>query len=148
VSRSVLNYQVPDGAFHGCVIYGDLAEHDQTQAFIERIAQHLGQPSAGTDLPSKEVLTRQRLLMQEMLDKIQQDYSVDDINHIKPGIAEATRVMLRRVPALLMVSDINHPDVEHLMLLAAEKSVRVDVCPDMPFHACSLIKALTHTETH
>jgi hypothetical protein len=148
VSRSVLNHQVPAGAFHGCVIYSNLAEHDQTQAFIERIAQHLGQPSAGTDLPSKEVLTRQRLLMQEMLDKIQQDYSVDDINHIKPGIAEATRVMLRRVPALLMVSDINHPDVEHLMLLAAEKSVRVDVCPDMPFHACSLIKALTHTETH
>jgi len=148
VSRSVLNYQVPDGAFHGCVIYGDLAEHDQTQAFVERVAQHLGQPTEGITLPSEKELTRQRFLMQEMLSQIQRVYDISDINHIKPGIAEATRVMLRRVPALLMVRDAGHPDVEHLMLLAEEKSVPVDVNPDMPFQACSLIKALARRETH
>ncbi len=148
VSRSVLNYQVPDGAFHGCVIYRDLAKHDQTQAFIERVAQHLGQPTEGITLPSEKELTRQRFLMQEMLSQIQHVYDISDINHIKPGIAEATRVMLRRVPALLMVRDAGHPDVEHLMLLAEEKGVPVDVNPDMPFQACSLIKALARRETH
>lgn len=148
VSRSVLNHQVPTGAFHGCVLYSDLAKYDQTQVFIERVAQHLGQLTEGTTLPSKEELTHQRFLMQEMLSQIQCVYDINDINHIKPGIAEATRVMLRRVPALLMVRDIDHPDVEHLMLLAEEKSVPVDVCPDMPFHACALIKALARTEAH
>ncbi|MBQ0832399.1 cysteine protease StiP family protein [Marinobacter sp.] len=148
VSRSVLNHQVPTGAFHGCVLYSDLAKYDQTQAFIERVAQHLGQPTKNTTLPSGEELARQRLLMQEMLSHIQCVYDISDINHIKPGIAEATRVMLRRVPALLMVRDADHPDVKHLMLLAEEKSVPVDVCPDMPFHACSLIKALTRAEAH
>lgn len=150
VSRSVLNHQIPDGAFHGCVIYNDLSKHDQTQAFIERVAQHLGQPmeDKSTKLPSAADLKHQRLLMQEMLSKIQRDYDISDINHIKPGIAEATRVMLRRVPALLMVRDPDQPDVEHLMLLAEEKSVPVKVCSDMPFHACSLIKALVRTEAH
>lgn len=122
VSRSVLNHQVPTGAFHGCVIYSDLAKYDQTRAFIERVAQHLGQHTEGTTLPSEGELTRQRFLMQEMLGQIQRDYGINDINHIKPGIAEATRVMLRRVPALLIVRDASHPDVEHLMLLAEEKA--------------------------
>lgn len=148
VSRSVLNHQVPNGAFHGCIIYRDLAKHDQTQAFIERVAQHLGQPTEGTTLPSEGELTRQRFLMQEMLSQIQRVYGISDINHIKPGIAESTRVMLRRVPALLIVRDAGHPDVKHLMLLAEEKGVPVDVNPDMPFHACSLIKALARMEAH
>ncbi|MCL7929763.1 cysteine protease StiP family protein [Halomonas llamarensis] len=146
VSRSVLNHQVPKGAFHGCVLYADLAPYDQSQAFIERVAVYLSQPFDNTPLPAEGELTRQRFLMQEMLGQIQRDYGVDDINHIKPGIAEATRVMLRRVPALLMVRDTAHPDVEHLILLAKEKNVPVDVCPDMPFHACSLIKALSTVE--
>ncbi|WP_085918262.1 cysteine protease StiP family protein [Halomonas sp. CSM-2] len=147
VSRSVLNHQVPEGAFHGCVLYTDLAPYDQSQAFIDRVANHLSQPFDGANLPTESDLTCQRFLMQEMLAKIQRDYSVDDINYIKPGIAEATRVMLRRVPALLMVRDTAHPDVEHLMLLAEEKGVPVDVCADMPFHACSLIKAVARQET-
>lgn len=155
VSRSVLNDQVPEGAFHGCVIYDELAEHDQSHAFIERVAAHLGagKPTGmSTDdtngaqirLTHDSDRKHQQQLMGEMLRQIRQDYSVEDINHIKPGIAEATRVMLRRVPALLMVRDTGHPDVEHLMLLADEKSVPVEVRPDMPFHACALIKALTH----
>ena len=150
VSRSVLNHQIPDGAFHGCVIYSHLAKHDQTQAFIERVAQHLGHSmeGKGSALPSIADLKHQRLLMQKVLSRIQRVYDISDINHIKPGIAEATRVMLRRVPALLMVRDADQPDVEHLMLLAEEKNVPVDVCPDMPFHACSLIKAFVRTEAH
>lgn len=146
VSRSVLNDQVPVGAFHGCVVYSELAVHDQTQAFIERVAAHFVLPFDEAAITSDTDRARQQSLMQEMLDQIQRDYAVSDINHIKPGIAEATRVMLRRVPTLLMVRDPEHPDVEHLLLLAEEKDVAVEVRPDMPFHACSLIKALTHKE--
>ncbi|MEA3251544.1 MAG: cysteine protease StiP family protein [Pseudomonadota bacterium] len=146
VSRSVLNHQVPAGAFHGCVVYGELTEHDQTQAFIERVAAHFVNPLEDAAVTSDTDRARQQSLMQEILDQIQRDYAVSDINHIKPGVAEATRVMLRRVPALLMVRDPTHPDVEHLLLLAEEKNVAVKVRPEMPFHACSLIKALAHQE--
>jgi len=149
VSRSVLNDQVPAGAFHGCVVYDELADHDQSQAFIERVAAHLGEFTTPDEMAIAEnERLRQQTLMGEMLKQIRKDYAVDDINHIKPGIAEATRVMLRRVPALLMVRDTQHPDVEHLMLLAEEKSVPVVVRPEMPFHACALIKAMTHEVAH
>ncbi|BCB72507.1 hypothetical protein HMEPL2_28580 [Vreelandella aquamarina] len=148
VSRSVLNHQVPEGAFHGCVLYDELRDADQSQRFIERVAAHFETSLSDTSLPTHDDLARQRFLMQDMLTTIQRDYHVTDINHVKPGIAEATRVMLRRVPALLLVRDKEHPDVEHLLLLAKEKAIPVLERPDMPFHACSLIKAVTGAEMH
>lgn len=144
VSRSILNHQVPADAFHGCVVYHDLAEHDQSQSFVERVAAHFSMKACGTPRPTPEEQQHQQHLMSTMIDHIYRDYAVSDINHIKPGVAEATRVMLRRVPALLMVRDRAHPDVQHLLLLAQEKAVPVVERAEMPFHACSLIKALHH----
>ena len=112
------------------------------------MAAHFETSLSDTSLPTHDDLARQRFLMQDMLTTIQRDYHVTDINHVKPGIAEATRVMLRRVPALLLVRDKEHPDVEHLLLLAKEKAIPVLERPDMPFHACSLIKAVTGAEMH
>ncbi|MCJ8283957.1 cysteine protease StiP family protein [Halomonas sp.] len=148
VSRSVVNDQVPAGAFHGCVIHDDLAEHDRSHAFLDQVSTHFtGLDSSLSRATATATATaeraRQRQSMLTMLDTLARDYQVSDINHIKPGIAEATRVMLRRVPALLLVRDKRHPDVEHLLLLAGEKAVAVVERPDMPFHACSIIKTLT-----
>ena len=147
VSRSVLNHQVPDGAFHGCVVYDELEDQDHSQTFVERIAQHF--PDADPDAYAKVQncdRLRQQALMQEMLAQIQREYGITDINHVKPGVAEATRVMLRRVPALLIVRDLEHPDVEHLLRLAEEKQVSVMADTRLPFLACSLIKMMAQKE--
>ena len=50
---------------------------------------------------------------------------LNNINYIKPGIGEATRVMLRRVPDKLYVQSKNHFGVQHLLLLAKEKNVEI-----------------------
>ncbi|PXX95773.1 cysteine protease StiP family protein [Halomonas sp. LBP4] len=146
ISRSVLNDQIDEGAFHGCVVYHELAQHDQTQQFLDRVSAHFATAPADAKPTEESDRVRQRALMQDMLAQIQRDYLVEELNYIKPGIAEATRVLLRRVPALLLLRDTNHPDVEHLMLLAKEKGVPVEVRADMPFYACSLIKALPRQE--
>lgn len=147
VSRSVLNHQIPEGGFHGCVFYEELQGQDHSQSFIDRIAGHFSDaaPEGAIRLQDSDRY-RQQALMQEMLALIQKDYCISDINHIKPGVAEATRVMLRRVPAMLLVRDPEHPDVEHLFRLAEEKQVPVVEDPRMPFHACSLIKFMTKQE--
>ena len=60
---------------------------------------------------------------------------------IKPGIGEATRVLLRRVPRLLVLRDPDAPDVAHLNVLATEKSVPLIVDADLPYQAVSLIQS-------
>ena len=71
----------------------------------------------------------------------QQRYGIADINLIKPGIGEATRVLLRRVPERLIVRDASAPDVAHLCLLALEKSIPVTVEPELPYQAVALIRS-------
>ena len=51
---------------------------------------------------------------------------VDDPNRVKPGIAEATRALLRRVPNRLYLRDSSDPDVAHLVHLAREANVPVE----------------------
>lgn len=68
-------------------------------------------------------------------------YGVRDVNLIKPGIGEATRVLLRRVPRMLVLRRPGAPDVKHLEVLAEEKQVPVAIDPALPYHAVSLIRS-------
>ena len=78
--------------------------------------------------------------------KIQKDFSVDDINLVKPGIGETTRVLLRRVPWKILVSDPEDKDyLAHIFRLAEEKNVEVIKYPMVRYRACGIIKKLADT---
>ena len=51
-----------------------------------------------------------------------------DINLIKPGIGETTRVLLRRIPWKILVAEGERqaPSLAHIMRLAEEKNVPVE----------------------
>ena len=50
------------------------------------------------------------------------EFKVDSVNRIKPGIAEATRAVLRRVPDHIFVRSIDDPDVALLVGLVKRNS--------------------------
>ena len=64
------------------------------------------------------------------------------MNYIKPGVNEATRVMLRRYPEKLFIQNMNDSNVQHLVQLANEKNIEIEVVSDMPYRAVALIKAV------
>ncbi|WP_425263879.1 cysteine protease StiP family protein [Vibrio owensii] len=139
MSRTILTDEIiASGGFHGCVKYDHLLEHDRSNWFIDEIAELLD-PEVMCDELNVSKEERQEMT-KKFLDEVMTEYGVSDINRIKPGIAEATRVMLRRVPDLLMVQEKGHPDVAHLERIALEKNITVVELPNMPFGACSLIK--------
>jgi hypothetical protein len=72
--------------------------------------------------------------------RVQQHFGVTDENLIKPGIGEATRVLLRRVPERVMLRDRNDPEVSHLLQLAQEKQVPCHQDPSLPYQAIALIQ--------
>ena len=57
---------------------------------------------------------------------IKQKYDIDDINFIKPGVGETTRVLLRRIPYKILVDDLNDEKLRHILILAEEKNVEVE----------------------
>ena len=80
--------------------------------------------------------------MNGFLNRLYLRYQVADRNFIKPGVAEATRVLLRRLPYLLLLRDPDAADVGHLRALAAGKRVPVLIETDMPIQAAALIKGV------
>ncbi len=140
VSRSILNDTVTGpGDFHGCLYYEEFREHDLSRWFVETIMSDAVRVQAGEPETAAQ---RERLRQRSagFLQEARERFGVCDVNHIKPGIGEATRVLLRRVPDRLLLRDRDHPDVEHLLVLAGEKQVAIEVDPSLPYLAVGLIR--------
>jgi hypothetical protein len=74
------------------------------------------------------------------VEAIRARYGIDTVNFVKPGVGEATRVLLRRVPWKILVRDPDHPDHEHLRLLAADRGVPIEVVPDLAYSCVGLVR--------
>jgi len=141
VSRSILNEQIEPNDFHGCVVYEHLRPFDRSVWFLDTISAEFDRlaPQSLT-LPTERDTQRNQVLA--YLAELRQRHGIININHIKPGVLEASRVMLRRVPGLLLLRTAECSDTAHLHLLAAEKNVPIQYDPAMPFNATALIKQL------
>lgn len=142
-SRSILNSAIGPRDFHGCVFYADFAPHDRTTWFLDQVAGQFASVAPEPVRRDSGERRERRRAMRAFLDRLHARYRIGDRNFIKPGVAEATRVLLRRLPDLLLLRDPAEPDVEHLCVLAEEKRVPVLVDPTMPIQATALIKDLS-----
>ena len=72
------------------------------------------------------------------------EYGIDDINLVKPGIGETTRVLLRRVPWKVLIDEKykDSKELAHIVRLAKEKNVPVEYHPLKYYRTCGIIKKL------
>ena len=93
--------------FHGAAFYRELLGQDLTYTFINAVEAHF------PDTPPApiRIFDRNRTGLEEV-QEICQEFGMEDINLVKPGIGEATRVLLRRVPWKVLVRSLD--DEAHL----------------------------------
>lgn len=149
ISRTVYNpAQAAAGDFHGCVFYRQFAEHDLSGYFINSIlsaADELRRQGCDHNLdysPHTQTAQQLQAQSQQFLQQLQQHYQVSQPNYIKPGIGEATRVLLRREARLLLLKDINSDTTRHLRWLAQSRQVPIAALADLPYQAAALIKEI------
>lgn len=123
--------------FHGAVFYEEMKDNDLSYEFIEAIESRFAME------PGKEGEAALGCGIDEVRE-IAGHFAVDDINLIKPGIGEATRVLLRRVPWKVLIDERYKDDsqLEHLVRLAEEKHVPVEYYPLKHYKCCGIIKKL------
>jgi hypothetical protein len=126
--------------FHQCVRYPHLAVHDLSNWFVDDICARFDKVPAAIDKVSLNDQIQRQADVSLFITKTMSEYNIQDINKIKPGVAESTRVMLRRVPRLLILKDTSSPNVAHLKVLANEKNIRTKEDPLMPFSAMAFIE--------
>lgn len=141
ISRSIWP---SDGGVHGCVECHHISEHDVTNSFISIIDEKRKKLfSSKAIMPwtmSESSNLQERSL--RVVDMLANRFSVINLNRIKPGIAEATRAVLRRVPYKVIVRDLQDPDVELLVHLSLKAGVEVEAAGDAiyPYRAVTIIR--------
>lgn len=126
------------GDYHGAVFYDKLVDNDVTYHFIDSVQEkfHYEDKYCDEDIGNRDIAL-------EEVRKIAGEYGVRDINLVKPGIGEATRVLLRRLPWKVLVKSLNDDEhLGHLYQLAREKGVEVVEYPLKSYRACGIIKSL------
>lgn len=140
-----------DDGFHGCKHWDHLAAYDQSKSFIEEIETIIASMTAeqlNSLKPAKWTAQDQRQhqeTAEKVIDAIANQYDISNINRIKPGIAEATRAILRRVPQCVLIRTKDDPDIELLLHLAAMKKVVIKEVGEALGHyrAITIIKKVT-----
>lgn len=123
--------------FHGAAFYSELADRDLTYTFIDSVEQFFAEEMS---LPEDRPLLYDGM---EEVKNICRDFGIKDINLVKPGIGEATRVLLRRMPRLILVHSLeDNEHLGHLYQLAEEKGTKVTEYPLKNYRACGIIEAL------
>ncbi|WP_207642557.1 phosphoribosyltransferase [Inediibacterium massiliense] len=143
VSRTVHRKDlIEEDDFHGAKYYKELKEKDVSNFFIDTITKEFENVKNEISINLKEEEDTPTWEGLKNIKTIQKDFKIDDINLIKPGIGETTRVLLRRIPWKVLVKEKGRPNLEHIELLAKEKNVLVEVYPHMTYECCGLIKPL------
>jgi hypothetical protein len=144
VSRTIIDIDNSNNNdFHACKFYDYLLEHDISLWFVDymmEIIKKLDLKLLNTQL--NNLNNDLKLKSLDFINKTMEKYSIDNINYIKPGIGETTRVLLRRVPERILIKKIDSNQVKHLIVLAKEKNCRIDEIIDMPYNAVGLIAKL------
>ena len=133
---------IGESDFHGAAFYKQLVKEDMTNKFIDAIVDKFNYHLKNNKLPLGENGI-------SVVKQIANQYNVPDINFIKPGIGETTRVLLRRLPWKILIhfKYKNSDELCHIKQLAIEKGIPIEISKvDLGnYKACGIIRNLSDT---
>ncbi|MFE0799104.1 phosphoribosyltransferase [Streptomyces sp. NPDC058812] len=143
ISRTVLRADlVGPHDFHGAKFYRELAGADLSPDFLDAVSARFPDVTDTVDAQAKELLSADRTPTWEgwaAVERISEEYGIHDVNLVKPGVGETTRVMLRRVPWKVLARAGAGADLDHVRLLAEQRGVPVEEVDDLPYTCVGLI---------
>jgi hypothetical protein len=143
VSRTVLNDAlIGPEQFHGAKFYSELAAADVSAAFLDAVSARFDavRAAVGTDWPVLRDSDRTPTWSGwAAVEAISRAFGIGDVNLVKPGVGETTRVLLRRVPWRVLVRPGAERELRHVMLLAEQKGVPVQVVDTLAYSCVGLI---------
>lgn len=142
VSRTVLRDDlIGKDDFHGAKFYKELKYVDESNNYLDTISACFKNEYKNIDETMKDwtedIITK---VGNCDVENIKQKYDIEDVNFIKPGVGETTRVLLRRIPYKILVDDLNNKKLKHILIIAKEKNVEVEEFDFKAYSCCGIIK--------
>ncbi|TPG63234.1 cysteine protease StiP domain-containing protein [Ewingella americana] len=124
VSRSLWR----ESGFHASMFCQHLQAFDLSQDFVAQVdflrRQQTEDVPAATRRDEEKAHLKQ--LSRQVITRLAEHFEIRSVNHIKPGIAEATRAVMRRVPDHVLVASKQDKSVALLVHLAESQDIRVE----------------------
>ncbi|MEU9985375.1 phosphoribosyltransferase [Streptomyces sp. NPDC048045] len=143
ISRTVLRADlVGPHDFHGAKFYRELAGADVSVAFLDAVAARFPEVAGAVGTAVKELMAEDRTPTWagwQAVERISEEYGIHDVNLVKPGVGETTRVLLRRVPWKILAKAGAGADLDHVRLLAEQRGVPVEEVGELPYTCVGLI---------
>lgn len=146
VSRTVLREDlIGPGMLHGAKFYAELADQDVSRLFVDTVAARFAHvaPAVAEGLRAPAAGRAVTWAGWRAIEEVAASYGIDDVNLVKPGVGETTRVLLRRVPWQVLVRPDRAADLPHVLALAEARSVPVVTVPDLPYSCVGLIRQVS-----
>lgn len=136
VSRTVLNDDfIGPEDFHGAKFYSELAGGDVSNEFIDAIIAEFGNV---TETGHDEDITP-TWAGWATIERVSEEYGIHNVNLVKPGVGETTRVLLRRVPWKILMREDAYEGLQHVRMLAEGRGVPIEVVPELAYSCIGLI---------
>ena len=146
ISRTVLRPGlIGPGDFHGGKYYRELAGADLSALFLDTVTERFAEAAGAARADAKALRDQDRTPTWAgwaAVERISEEYGIGDVNLVKPGVGETTRVLLRRVPWRVLARRGAGPELDHIRLLADQRGVPVeefDAAEGFPYACVGLI---------
>lgn len=144
VSRTVFRSDlIGAGMFHGAKFYAELAPHDVSRMFLDAVSAEFDRLVGA----QADALARLRASNRtptwagwHAVADLAEEFTITNLNLVKPGVGETTRVLLRRIPWQILVRPDRIDELEHVLLLAQARGVPVVERADLPYSCVGLIR--------
>ena len=140
ISRTVKLKDMTDDELHGAIYYAENKDFDLSNAFLDKITNYFPHLQYEKDTLHKI----NKLKGIDEVKKIASKFDINDINKLKPGVGETIRVLLRRVPEVVLIKPNANPTfIEPIVRLAKEKNVSIKEYPLIGYNTCGIIKDIS-----
>lgn len=140
VSRSLWR----EAGFHASMFCEHLLCADLSANFVAAVdaLRHQQTTPIAAAVPRESEKAHLRQLSEQVISQLAARFGVVSTHHIKPGIAEATRAVMRRVPDHVLVASKQDADVTLLVHLAESLGIQIEEVGDEigVYRAVTLIK--------
>ena len=142
VSRTVKLKDMTDDELHGAVFYKEDIDHDVSYDFINTVEQYFASADTQHFSPSIAEMDENFKGIDEVKE-ICKAYGISDINKVKPGVGETTRVLLRRVPHVVLINpNADQKYFTHIQPLCKEKDIPTAYYNFKKYNVCGIIKVV------
>ena len=144
VSRTVLNYDLIDEHdYHGAKFYEHFAAHDMSNMFLDEITAEFSSDLVAycSAMNASRTAEAPDWSGWKTVTGLKEEFEVSNMNLIKPGVGETTRVLLRRTPWVVLINPNKKQHLQHILLLAQERGVQIIERPDLPYSCVGIIKS-------